>query len=136
MILCSSVIKDTGGGLRVKNEVGLFLKISFEYKRMQKTASKNIIPSGSYEFLKSGSIQLGTIPTLANFKSRYLKTTLRTFFEKTMHGRGPKLGNSVPLISFNNLISGIFEKIFLSIFMGKNVPNMDKISIACVHFCP
>ena len=37
-----------------------------------------------------------------------------------MHGRGPKLGSYVPLMSFNYLISGIFEKIFD--FMGKNVP--------------
>ena len=35
-----------------------------------------------------------------------------------MHGRGLKLGSFVPLMSFNNLISGIFEKIFFSIFMG------------------
>ena len=38
-----------------------------------------------------------------------------------MYGKGPKLGIYVPLMSFNNLISGIFENIFLSIFMGKNV---------------
>ena len=49
---------------------------------MQKTASKNIIPRGSYEFFKSGSQY--NYYTRANFKSRYLKTTLRTVFEKTI----------------------------------------------------
>ena len=88
---------------------------------MQKTALINIIPSGSYEFFKSDSQY--NYYMRANFKSRYLKTTLGTFFEKTMHGRGPKLGSSVPLMSFNNLISGIFEKIFFPIFMCKNGQN-------------
>ena len=75
---------------------------------MQKTASKNNISSRSYVFFKSGS-QYNNY-THANLKLRYLKTTLGTFFEKTMHGRGPKLGSYVPLLSFNNLILGIFEK--------------------------
>ena len=69
--------------------------------------TKNIIPSGSYEFFKSGSQYNYYINMRANFKLRYLKTTLGTFFEKTMHGRGPKLGSYGPLMSFNNLISGI-----------------------------
>ena len=43
-----------------------------------------------------------------------------TFFEKAMHGRGLRLGSYVPLMSFNNLISGIFG-IFFPIFMDKNV---------------
>ena len=53
---------------------------------MQINASKNIIPSGSYEFFKSGSQY--NYYMHANFKSRYLKTTLETFFDKkkTMHG--------------------------------------------------
>ena len=43
---------------------------------------------------------------------------------------GPKLGSYVPLImSFNNMISGIFEKFFFSIFMGKNAPKMAKINV-------
>ena len=37
-----------------------------------------------------------------------------------MHGRGPKFGSSVPLMGFNNLMSGIFEKIIFSIFTAKN----------------
>ena len=37
-----------------------------------------------------------------------------------MHGRGLRLGSYVPLMSFNNLISGIFG-IFFPIFMDKNV---------------
>ena len=50
--------------------------------------------------------------TRANFKSRYLKTTLGTFFEKTIQARGLKLGSYVPLMSFYKLISGIFENFF------------------------
>ena len=82
-------------------------------------------------FLKSGSQY--NYYTRENFKSRYLKTTLGTFFEKTIHGRGPKLGSYVPLMSFNNLMSGIYFKIFFSIFMAENVPKMVKISAARVH---
>ena len=59
-------------------------------------------------FFKSGS--QNNYYTRVNFKLRYLKTTLGTFFEKTMHGRGHKRGSYVPLTSSNNLISGIFEK--------------------------
>ena len=73
---------------------------------MEKTASKNIIASGSY-----GIIQL---LYTANFKSRYLKTTLGTLFEKTIQAEGLKLGSYVPLMSFYKLISGIFEKIFMA----------------------
>ena len=50
-----------------------------------------------------------------------------------MHGRGPKLGIYVPLLSFNKLISEIFEK--NSIFMAENVPKMAKISEACGSVC-
>ena len=75
---------------------------------MQKTASKNVIPSGSYDFFKSGS--QNDYYTCANFKSRYLKTTLGTFFEKTIQARSLKLGSYIPLMSFYKSISGIFEK--------------------------
>ena len=69
-----------------------------------KNASKNIIPSESYEFFKSGSIQLLYIlHTRANFKSRYLKTILGTFLEKTIQARGLKLGSYVLLMNFYNL---------------------------------
>ena len=73
---------------------------------MQKTASKIIIPSESCD-----------IP----------KTTLGTFFEKTIQARGLKLGIYVPLMSFYKLgaklISEIFEKIYFSIFMAENGPK-------------
>ena len=36
----------------VKKRVGLFLKILWSRVRCKKTASKNMIPSESYEFLK------------------------------------------------------------------------------------
>ena len=75
-----------------------------------KIASKNIISGVSYVFFKSGSQYNYYKYTRANFKLLYLKTTLETFFEKTMHGRGPKLSSYVPLMSFNKLKSGIFEK--------------------------
>ena len=65
---------------------------------MQKTASKNIIPSGSYQFFKSGSQY--NYYTHANFKSRHIKTTLGPFFEKSIQARGLKLGSYVPLMSF------------------------------------
>ena len=77
---------------------------------MQKTASKNSISNGSYEFFKSGSQY--NYYTRVIFKSQYLKMILGTFFDKTMHGRGPKLGSYVPLI--------VSKRIF-PIFMGKNV---------------
>ena len=48
----------------------------------------------------------------ANFKSRYLKTTLGTYFEKTVQASGLKLGGYVPLMSFYKYISGIFEFFF------------------------
>ena len=83
---------------------------------MQKTASKNINPSRSYEFFKSGSQY--NYYMHANFKSRYLKTTLGTFFEKTIQARGLKLGSYVPLMTFYKLIAGIFENIFLWPKMG------------------
>ena len=68
-------------------------RISRSRAGCKKTVSKNIIPSGSYEFFKSGSQYNYYINMRANFKLRYLKTTLGRFFEKTMHGRGPKLGS-------------------------------------------
>ena len=77
---------------------------------MQKTASKFFITSGSYEFFKSGSQY--NYYTRANFKSRYLKTTVGTFFEKTIQARGLKLGSYVPLMSFYKLFSGIFNFFF------------------------
>ena len=58
--------------------------------------------------------------TCANFKSRYLKTTSGTFFEKTIKARGLKLGSYVPLTSFYyKLISGILEKIFIRFLWPK-----------------
>ena len=48
----------------------------------------------------------------ANFKSRYLKTTLGTYFEKTIQARGLKLGCYVPLMSFYKKISGIFSDFY------------------------
>ena len=72
-------------------------------------------------FLKSGSQY--NYYTRPSFKSGYLKTTLGTYFEKTIQARGLILGSYVPLISFYKLVSGIFEKIFFSIFMAKNGPS-------------
>ena len=83
----SSIIKATGGG----GGGGVVKKYGFRY-----VLYLNII------FFKSGSQY--NYYTCANFKSRYLKTTLGTFFEKTMHGRGPKLCSCVPLMSFNKKI--------------------------------
>ena len=39
----------------VKNEVRLFLKISWSRAGCKKNASQNIVSSGSYDFFKSGS---------------------------------------------------------------------------------
>ena len=75
-----------------------------------KNRIKNIIPSGSYGFFKYGSQY--NYYMCANFKSRYLKTTLGTFFEKTIQARGLKLCSYVPLMRFYKLISGIFEFFF------------------------
>ena len=80
---------------------------------MQKTASENIVSSGSYEFFlnlaHNTNIQiLYSNDTRANSNRSISNTTLGTFFEKTMHGRDPKIGSYVPLVSFNNLKSGIF----------------------------
>ena len=41
-----------------------------------------------------------------------------------MHGRGPKLGSYVPLMSFNKFKLGLFEEKKISIFMGKNVHTL------------
>ena len=40
-----------------------------------------------------------------------------------MYGRGPKLGNYVPLLSFNNLISGIFKNFNFDFYGGKCAKN-------------
>ena len=72
----------------------------------------------------------------ANFKLRYLKTTLGTFFEKTIHGRGSKLGSYVPLMSLNKPKSEIFEKIFFSIFMGKMYIHIANFGHFCHIFFP
>ena len=68
----------------------------------KKNALKNIMI-----FFKSGS-QYNYYYMRANYKSRYLKTTLGTFFEKTIQARGLKLGSYVTLMSFFKLISEIF----------------------------
>ena len=71
---------------------------------MQKTASKNVIPSGSYDFLIWLTIQLPTIRMqTSNRDSRYLKITLETVFEKTIQVRRLKLGSYVPLMRLNKL---------------------------------
>ena len=44
-----------------------------------------------------------------NFKLQYLKTTLGTFFEKTIQARSLKLGSYVILMSCYKLVSGIFD---------------------------
>ena len=93
--------------------------ISRSRVRGKKPHQKILFLAKVMNFFKSGSQY--NYYTRKNFKSQYLKTTLGTFFEKTIHGRGPKLGSYVPLMSFNKLISGIYFKIFFSIFMGKNV---------------
>ena len=63
---------------------------------MQKTASKNIIYSGSYKFL---NLAHNTITIHAQTSNRGIsKRTLGTFKKKTMHGRGPELGIYVPLM--------------------------------------
>ena len=64
-------------------------------------AYKNLILCGSYEFLNLAH------NACTKFKSRYLKTTLGTFFEKTIQARGLKVGSYVPLLSFYKLISRI-----------------------------
>ena len=104
--------------------------VCHEVEQDAKTASKNIISSGSYDFFKSGSQY--NYYTRSNFKSRYLKTTLGIFFEKTMHGRGPNLGSYVPLMSFNKLISAIFEKKVFD-FYGEKCTSA---SLILAHFRP
>ena len=54
----------------------------------------------------------------ANFKSRYLKTTLGTFFVKTVQDKALKLCRYVPLMSFHILSVSIFLILIFSIFMG------------------
>ena len=61
-----------------KNMV-LICFVSQEVEQDAKHRIKKIIPSGSYEFFKSGP-QYNYF-TRSNFKSQYLKTTLGTFFE-------------------------------------------------------
>ena len=70
------------GGLRVKNEVGLFLKILWSKAGCKKPHQKTLFLKEVMNFFKSGSQY--NYYTRANFKSRYLKTTLRTVFEKTI----------------------------------------------------
>ena len=70
--------------------------------------------------------------TRTNFKSRYLKTILWIFFEKIMHGRGPKLSTSsdVPLMSLQQIDLREFWKNIFYDFYGQNVTKMAKISDA------
>ena len=83
---------------------------------MQKTASKNIILSGSYDFL---NLAHNTITIRVQTSNRDISKTLGTFFEKTIQARGLKLGSYVPLMSFDKLISGIFGKIFFLFLLPK-----------------
>ena len=69
----------------------------------------------------------------ANFKSRYLKTTLGTFFVKTIQDRALILGSYVPLVSFHSLNVAIF---FFSIFMDEKVEKMTKWPIRATIFHP
>ena len=71
---------------------------------MQKTASKNIIPSG-IEVMNFLNLAHNTITKRANFAIS--QNNFRDIFEKTMHGRGLKLCSYVPVMSFNKLVSGI-----------------------------
>ena len=73
---------------------------------------KNIISSGSYEFLNLAHNTIITIYTQTS--NRGITNDLRNIFEKTIHGRGPKLGSYVPLMFFNKLKSGIVKKIFFN----------------------
>ena len=93
---------------------------------MEKPNQKILFLAEVMNFFKSGSQYNNYMR--ANFKSRYLKTTLETFFEKTIHGRGLKCGSYFPLMSFLKLISGIF--------IAENGTIMVKISEACVPFRP
>ena len=70
---CFMKFKATGRGPRSKNMVFDMFCIS-RSRAGCKNRIKNIIPSGSNELLARNT----------NFKSRYLKTTLGTFFEKTL----------------------------------------------------
>ena len=89
---------------------------------MQKTASKNIISSRSYEVF-----------TIELLYTRKLQIAVsKNDFEKTMHGRGPKLGSYVPLMSFNKLKSGIFEKYFNRFLWAKMYARFANFG----HFCP
>ena len=54
---------------------------------MLKTASKNNVPSPSYDFLK-----IAIYTTRKNLKSRYPKTALMYLLEKTTHPKVLKLG--------------------------------------------
>ena len=65
---------------------------------MEKPNQKILFIAEVMNFFKSGSQY--NYYMRANFKSQYLKTTLETFFEKTIHGKGLKRGSYFPLMSF------------------------------------
>ena len=119
-----------GGGVRGRNIcffVDMYLK---ELSRMQKKHQKILFLAEVIKFL---NLSQYNYYTRANFKSRYLKMTLGTFFEKTMHGRGPKLGSYVSLTSFNKLKSGIFVKKKKCRFLwSKIIAHFANFG----HFCP
>ena len=92
------------------------VRISRSRGRCKKPHQKILFLTEVMNLLKSGS-QYNYYYMRANFKLWYLKTTLGTFFEKTIHGRGLKLSCYVPLMSFNKLKSGIFEIIFFRLLL-------------------
>ena len=68
--------------------------------------------------------------TIVYKTSSWLTIQLLYNYFKTIHGRGPKLGSLsyVPLMSFNNLISGIFEKKTFLNFYGQKCTGASLIS--------
>ena len=92
--------------------------VCHEVEQDAKTASKNIISSGSYDFL---NLAPNTITIHAQTSNRGISNDFRIFFEKTMHGRGPNLGSYVPLMSFNKLISVIFEIVYSNCIVSQTL---------------
>ena len=70
---------------------------------MLKTASKNIVPSPSYDFFENRDL-----PVNENLKSRYRKTAfIKYLLEKTTHPKVLKLGLYLPWVTIYRFGLGI-----------------------------
>ena len=94
---------------------------------MRKTASKNIVPSESYVFLKIW-VAIKLLYT-QNFNTRFLKEYKRYIYLDTIHARNLKFVMYLPSMTFHKYYVAISKILLFGLFMATKKPKSNMATI-------